>query len=169
MGKIYALVSFNETKALSTNKTNLEMLRDAYCTRDPVTPEDFEIIEYDDFSDTSYVKTLPRPLWSTELKKPDVFPSAGRMFAPLSNEEYALTGMHKVSLDRELALIKQYYSSDPLAGLIAYHGFVAGSGLDSFVHNDTFYCRADNKSEAVSKYMEFIKGKADEQTSEKEN
>lgn len=169
MGKIYALTTFDETKALSTNKTNLEMLRDAYCVRDQVTPEDFEIIEYDDFSDTSYVKTLPKPLWSTELKRPNIFPSAGRMFAPPSNEEYALMGIHKVSLDCELALIKKYDSSDPLAGLIAYHGIVAGSGVDSFVHNDNFYCRADNKSEAVSKYMEFMKGKNNEQTSEKEN
>lgn len=151
MGKIYALVTSNETKALSTNRTNLEMLRDAYCTRDPVTPEDFEIIEYDDFSDTSYVKTLPKPLWSTAL-----------------NEEYPTLMMRKVGLDCELALVltKQYDSSDPLAGLIAYHGIVAGPGLDSFVHNDTFYCRADNKSEAVSKYIEFMKGKADEQISE---
>ena len=166
MNKIYALTTFNETKALSTDRANLEMLRDAYCVRDQVTPEDFEIIEYDIFSDTSYIKALPKPLWSTVLKKPDVFPSPGRMFAPMSNEEYALTGMRKVSLDCELALIKKYKSSDPLAGLMEYHSIVAGPGVDSFVHDDTFYCRADNKSEAVSKYMEFMKGKADEQTSE---
>lgn len=154
MSKIYALVSFNETKALSTDRANLEILRDAYCVRDPVTPEDFEIIEYDDFSDTSYVKTLPKPLWSTEL-----------------NEEYPILMMCKVGLDCELALIKQYNSSDPLTGLMTYHGIVAGSGGcdDSFVHNNNFYCRTDNKFEATSKYMEFMKGKANEQTSEKEN
>ena len=171
MDKIYALTIFNETKALSTDKTNLEMFRDAYCVRDQVTPEDSEIIEYDIFSDTSYIKALPKPLWSTVLKKPDVFPSPGRMFAPMSNEEYAIMGMRKLGLDCELALIKQRRSSDPLAGLIEYHGAVAGPGpgpgiCDIFVHDDTFYCRADNKSEAISKYMKFIKGKTDEQTNE---